>query len=382
MVNEGTDYVDVFIVAILWGCTNPFLRKGTYEEDEKLRLQKEQLQKEYDQQQQQHQFQKQHEEDKKDQLLTDSNNNINVGQGTESSPITLNTSSKHLPHDEEQNHKYGTTTTISSKYDDNNETNYKVISPSGNNITTTNVTSNYNLYQESTIHDFNTSQQEHIPTSYTKGILLQCLSKYCYCCCRLFSNNNEPNKILVTIANFHPKHLLKQFLSSMIYELSKFTKPKIAIPFLFNQCSAIFYYKLIATSALTNVAYCQAMSMAIEGIVSYLLGERMSHPMRGFGGAAIVTLGVGICLLSDEIELLVFGGDVDDKDGNQYYGQGNGNERQLDYTDDYDHDDHTSMVGNLWQESSDTSLFEISPFVFWYAICGVLHWLLRFLRLE
>ena len=41
MASSGTDYLDICLVAILWGITNPYIRKGTVEEDEKkIRIEK------------------------------------------------------------------------------------------------------------------------------------------------------------------------------------------------------------------------------------------------------------------------------------------------------------------------------------------------------
>ncbi len=382
MGNGDTDYVDVFIVAILWGCTNPFLRKGAYEEDEKVRIQHEE------------QFLKGQKENlqEEEQLWKEHTHDEDIdGEDAEADEDEEGSMQKIQP-------VHNNSDQVSESNDNCREMGYSTFSPvlktSSEKKVIINLSpnSNYNLFQENTIDELNKNatssscksssdtvnidfqqylhhqqqqqqQQQHtrIPTSYIKGISLQFLSKYCCC------SSDDPNILLSKIANFHPKYLMKQFLASIVFELSKFTKPKIAIPFLFNQCSAIFYYKLIATSALTNVAYCQAMSMAIEGIVSYLLGERMSHPVRGFGGALIVTLGVGICLMSDEIQRYLFG---DDNGDGVYYSQEEGNnDRQLlfdDYNDDGD--------GNLWQSGSNTSLFEISPFVCWYALCGIIHW--------
>jgi hypothetical protein len=308
MSSGGTDYVDIFIVAVLWGCTNPFLRKGTVEEDEKLRKEQE-LMKEQCQ-----------------------NNKVSLENGSMGHNENLPLSPKM-----ESSYSYQAT------FMDDNSNEPKVLSPSSFH------TVDYNLYDEnqrmsSSAQSPNQSQGKQPPTSFIKGACLQFLSKSCNC----------SNDQLIFLSKLHPKSIINSFLTSIIYELKKFSKPKIAIPFIFNQFSAIFYFRLIATSDLTNVAYCQAMSMAIEGIVSYLLGERMSDPLRGFSGAAIVTLGVGVCLLSKNMD--------DNADVNGYYG-----DRQL--TSWYSFD-------GVLQGSNGTNqigLFEIAPFVCWFALCGIIN---------
>ncbi len=421
MVSEGTDYVDVIIVGVLWGCTNPFLRKGTYEEDEKLRIQREELQKEHE-----YQIQQQQDEEAKRGRLEEENGYRQDGEYGQAAMMESVLREEQIQIQVE----YGTTDSFVSNVHNNNipvdsksknmdhmknETGYSKL-PSSSDSSSKNTTSSasesadvYDLYQEHTIEKINKRvasdvnnitnqfhpQEERIPTSHTKGVFLQCLDKYCCCFCNNdpsssfknsttdeahSSSSSSPNnrtKFLTILARFHPKYLLQGFLSSLIYELSKFTKPKIAIPFFFNQCSAFFYYRLIATSALTNVPYCQATGMAIEGVVSYLLGERMINPVRGFGGAIIVTTGVCICILSEDIHDYLFGKDDNGGIGQNYYNQVN-NERMLTMDGEDDDNGHEMIISHLWQSrhSESTSLFEISPFVGWYAFCGVLHWFL------
>ncbi len=362
MGSQGIDYIDVIIVSFLWGTTNPFLRKGTMEEDEKQRLLEEE-------EQQQQRDQKQHQlgddvgdgddDDKYSSLINDDILSILSSDDRDDEEA-----SAPLSQDIDSAYSYQATCvdgcknsssqiTIGDKgkekYIDKKSTGSLSLSLSSHSIPSKS-SNQYSLYQE----------QAHIPTSYTKGILLQNLSRCCHC----------PNEALVTLSKFHPKALLKAFLSSLIYELTKFTKPKIAIPFMFNQSSAFFYYRLIATSDLTCVSYCHALSIAVEGVVSYMLGERMTNPWRGFGGAFIVMLGVGICLMSKEIESYFHlgadagEGGVNGEDGGKrelVFGGGIGN---------------YSFIETLWEQNSEqqSNVFEVSPFVCWYALCGIVQW--------
>ena len=339
MVSNGTDYVDVFIVAILWGCTNPFLRKGAVEEDEKARILAQQLLQQQEQQQKEHQQFVSVDENCNGAIRVNENYDLLEKQESGTKHMIVNKKESTLT--------YQSTSTI-DEYSEENK-----IEKEASMLFAESTDYEYELYQEH-VSPYNTTSEQNgktPPTSFIKGICLKLCSNYCNC----------PNKPLLMLSKFNPKFIFHSFISSIIKELKKFTKPKIAIPFLLNQCSAVFYYRIIATSDLTNVAYCQAMSMAIEGVIGYWLGERMSDPVRGFCGAAIVTLGVGICLLSKDIEnFFCHGSD------NGYYGDGN---RLLQY-------DFRS-IEELWQGNSDESnntLFQVSPFVCVYAFCGIIHW--------
>lgn len=309
MVSSGTDYIDIVIVGVLWGCTNPFLRKGAVEEDEKVRMQ-EQIES----------ADKQQQNEAKE----------------ESKPL----SSKY-----EASYSYQSTLMSDSS------SNHKPLSPDY---------AAYKLYDDNkeilpTVQILNSSPTKNSPTSFGKGIILQSLDKCCH----------HTKELLNKLKKVDPKALFKSFLQSIVYELKKFTNPKIAIPFILNQSSAIFYFRLIATSDLTNVAYCSSLSMAIEGVVSYFLGERMSNPVRGFCGALIVTLGVSICLLSKEIDDYITNSRYSDDSIVGYYGE----------SEKYYNGDRHLSIRDFWQgmENSESGLFEISPFVGWYAVCFVVN---------
>jgi len=311
MASSGTDYLDICLVAILWGITNPYIRKGTVEEDEKKILLE----------QQQQQYQESHQ---------------NEGLSPDAMESAHSYQVMHMDGDNRLQQKHDD---ISSSSSSPHQTQYKIFDESQQKIIQS---------QGQELHSFSIdTPNQSQPTSYTKGVILKLLSK---------------------LLSFNPRALSKSFLKSIAYELSKFTNPNIAIPFFFNQCSAIFYFRLIATSDLTNVAYCSSLSMAIEGIVSYFLGERMNNPIRGFCGALIVMIGVSICLLSKNIENYLNGNDGTD----DYVGGENNGERILLSS--------FSSLNEFWEgqnESNHHRLFEISPFLGWFALCGIVNGILQ-----
>lgn len=95
------------------------------------------------------------------------------------------------------------------------------------------------------------------------------------------------------------------FVHSVIQTLITFKSPRVAIPFLMNQTSALFYYKLVATSDLTSAAYCNALAMVFSAYIGYLLGERMDKPIRALIGSILVTIGVAMCMVSDDLESFI-----------------------------------------------------------------------------
>ena len=92
------------------------------------------------------------------------------------------------------------------------------------------------------------------------------------------------------------------YLSGIIRTLRMFKNIDVAIPFLFNQTSAIFYYRLVATSDLTSAAYCNALSMVVSAIIGHFLGERFNNPRRAIIGSIFVVFGVALCMASTNIE--------------------------------------------------------------------------------
>jgi hypothetical protein len=95
------------------------------------------------------------------------------------------------------------------------------------------------------------------------------------------------------------------FMTGIIKYLLMFKTPQVAIPYLMNNTCAYLYYKLLATSNLTSVAYCNALSMVISALTGHFLGERLSKPFKALLGAFMVTIGVVICMMADDIEELI-----------------------------------------------------------------------------
>mmetsp|Transcript_19055 Transcript_19055/g.22026 ORF Transcript_19055/g.22026 Transcript_19055/m.22026 type:complete len:239 (+) Transcript_19055:126-842(+) len=206
-----------------------------------------------------------HEEDDEEGDEIDSNNE--VPKGEEASLLSpKNNSADHLGNDE----------ATASVDEENNSNNISL----------------HTLIRKSS---FDTNLSEPIASqhkSYVKDSIIQLASKVCA---------QFITRAITKFLQLTPRGIFESFLRGMKSELMKFRNPDVALPFLINQSSAFFYYRLIATSDIKNTSYCSALSIAIEGVVSHYLGERMSHPWRGFGGSFIVLVGVAICLRSSEI---------------------------------------------------------------------------------
>jgi len=324
-MSGGIDYTDIVIVACLWGFTNPFLRKGTYELEAQLKEVQGKgnviVHNDYDDNLQKASMDETPHYLQKNSFTDVGNDNVIYNHESTTSESTAHYSTFE---DETNPNKYALHTSpqkTSTAVDPNKATGS--VAPE--------------LFQ-------------HEKTSYVKGTIIQLASKIC---------TPSITKGITKILHLTPKGILQAFFSGIKNELMKFTYPAIAIPFIINQTSAFFYYKLVATSNLTNVSYCGGLAMSIEGVVSYLLGERMSNPWRGFGGAFIVLLGVGICIQSNELENYFlnrhqgeyYDVDENDNDDNDY-------ERRFLETDEHS---GVSMDDN-------NSLFAISPYVCWFAV--------------
>ena len=90
-------------------------------------------------------------------------------------------------------------------------------------------------------------------------------------------------------------------LQSILNSLSKFKKPSVLVPYLLNQSGSIVYYKLLATSDLSNtIPMCNALAMVFSFIAGHFLGERLDKPFQASIGCLLVTCGVIVCMLASE----------------------------------------------------------------------------------
>lgn len=88
---------------------------------------------------------------------------------------------------------------------------------------------------------------------------------------------------------------------SILQSLLLFKRVGVWLPYLLNQSGSIFYYKLLATSDLSlAVPVCNALALVFSSATSFLLGERVDRPMAAIFGSSLVTLGVAICMASNE----------------------------------------------------------------------------------
>lgn len=88
---------------------------------------------------------------------------------------------------------------------------------------------------------------------------------------------------------------------SVIHSLLRFKRVGVWLPYLLNQSGSILYYKLLATSDLSlSVPVCNAMALVFSSATSSLLGERVDRPVAAIAGSLLVTLGVAICMASNE----------------------------------------------------------------------------------
>lgn len=163
--------------------------------------------------------------------------------------------------------------------------------------------------------------------------------------------------MLTTLSPATPQLANKSFIDGVAETLGRFRSPKVAIPFLLNQTSAFFYFKLIATSDLTSAAYCNALAMVFSTFTGYLLGERMDKPITAFFGCVFISIGVITCIISNEVENSII---------KQH------------------HEAAVNVVRTLMTSSSffvdllqliDQSIIHVtaSPYICWYAMC-ILHY--------
>jgi hypothetical protein len=110
------------------------------------------------------------------------------------------------------------------------------------------------------------------------------------------SSSNTPSTHTCSSTNNN-----KGFLEGILQSLSKFRRPSVLIPYLLNQTGSLFYYKLLATSDLSNaIPACNALAMVFSFLTSHLLGERLDKPFQAIIGSILVTGGVIVCMCSGD----------------------------------------------------------------------------------
>ena len=88
----------------------------------------------------------------------------------------------------------------------------------------------------------------------------------------------------------------KSFLQSSLMAFLNF---RVWLPYLLNQSGSIVFYVLLANSDLSlAVPICNALALVFSFVTSGLLGESIDKPVRSFLGAALVLVGVTICVSS------------------------------------------------------------------------------------
>ena len=88
----------------------------------------------------------------------------------------------------------------------------------------------------------------------------------------------------------------RSFLKSSLLAFLNF---RVWLPYLLNQSGSIVFYILLANSDLSlAVPICNALALVFSFLTSAMLGESIDKPVRSFLGAALVLVGVTICVSS------------------------------------------------------------------------------------
>ena len=94
----------------------------------------------------------------------------------------------------------------------------------------------------------------------------------------------------------NPSHSAK-WLGSLV----SFTKIAVWCPYLVNQLGSLLFYHLLATSDLSlAVPICNALALVFGSVTAYFLDEKVDDPIRSIFGCLLITMGVIICMLSNE----------------------------------------------------------------------------------
>lgn len=87
--------------------------------------------------------------------------------------------------------------------------------------------------------------------------------------------------------------------SLLIVSIKKFQNFRVWLPYALNQAGSLVYYALLASSDLTlAVPICNGLALVFSCFTSYLLGERVDKPLTAMLGAALVMLGVAVCMMA------------------------------------------------------------------------------------
>ena len=90
--------------------------------------------------------------------------------------------------------------------------------------------------------------------------------------------------------------LLGQIAAELRYTLLNW---KVVLPFLLNQSGSLAYYYLLGTAEISMaVPICSSLTFVFTAATSWALGERVHNPAQTGLGAALVLVGVAICVAS------------------------------------------------------------------------------------
>ena len=81
--------------------------------------------------------------------------------------------------------------------------------------------------------------------------------------------------------------------------LTRLLNLRLWLPYyLLNQCGSILFYVTLRQSDLTlAVPLCNALALVCSVLTSFALGEAIPQPIRTIVGAALVLMGVTICVV-------------------------------------------------------------------------------------
>ena len=81
--------------------------------------------------------------------------------------------------------------------------------------------------------------------------------------------------------------------------LTRLLNLRVWLPYyLLNQCGSMLFYVTLRQSDLTlAVPLCNALALVCSVLTSFALGEAIPQPIRTIVGAALVLLGVTICVV-------------------------------------------------------------------------------------
>jgi len=91
----------------------------------------------------------------------------------------------------------------------------------------------------------------------------------------------------------------KRIIFVLTWSLQKFFNVMVWLPYLLNQTGSIIFYFTLAHSDLSlAVPVCNGLALIFSIGTSLAIGERINSPIKTVMGAALVFVGVTICLSS------------------------------------------------------------------------------------